>query len=381
MPLDRVDDGTDHDSLDTVQQHRRFMAMLYRYFFTPASVGPDDTTRKNLQALIVSMAVLESEMSAFNVYVITQHMHGKPLNMWPKYEQYSGLSAASRELEDIVTHIKKLAQCAGFSSKCCIDMYTFQAREISIKVSNIIATIMKTMSDKTKQIEAEAGTDAHKSTEQDAAIVTIMSELAEVIKHLTAAAESTWTALNLLETMAAKSSPQQANKFAKMHAYLPWVCCAITAILALSTFFNARDNAFQSPDLDSMRSSIAEMQSLCGLVNKNLDIAAYIRNGTLARVDQRLLALEHAWRDNDERLDNVWEALGPPNAEGTYFSRDMGAPDGQRIDSRVLKARMDKLEADALEFKRRVQRAEVRTTSRLNKLDRKRGGSGDTEAE
>ncbi|KAK7189453.1 hypothetical protein DPSP01_001443 [Paraphaeosphaeria sporulosa] len=357
------------------------MDMLYHYCFTNGSDDQDDTTRKNLQALIVSMAALESEMSAFNVYVVTQHMHDKPLNMWPKYEQYCGLGTASKELEDTVKGIKTLVQSGSFSNMYCIDMYTFQAREISIKVSNTIATVMKTMSDKTIDIETEARTDAHESTEQDTAIVAIMFELAEVIKHLTTAAESTWAALNLLETIAAKSSLQQANKFAKMQSYLPWACCAFTAILALSTFFNGLHNASQPPDLNDMRSSIAEMQSVCGLVNKNLDIAAYVRNDTLAEIDQRLLAIEHAWQDNNERIDNVWEALGPPNAEGTYFIQEMGAPDERPIDSRVLKARMDKLEADALEFKRQVQRAEVRTASRLNKLDRKRGGSGETEVE
>jgi hypothetical protein len=43
--------------------------------------------------------------------------------------------------------------------------------------------------------------------------------------------------------------------------------------------------------------------------------------------------------------------------------------------------RIDKLEADALEFKRQVQRSEVRMASRMKKLDRKHGGSGETEVE
>ncbi|KAF2440739.1 hypothetical protein P171DRAFT_106936 [Karstenula rhodostoma CBS 690.94] len=380
MSLDR--EGTDGKSLKNMQQNesRSLGTMLRRYFTTNSYDGQDENVRNNLQALIVCMAALETEMSTFNVYVVTQHMHDKPLNMWPKYDQYPGLAAASKELEDTVKPVKMLVQSASLS-KYCIDMYTFQAREISIKVSNTIATVMKTMSDKTKDIETEAGLDSHASTDQDAALATIMFELAEVIKHLTPAAESTWAALNLLEAIAAKSSLRQANKFTKIQAYLPWACCAFTAILASVAVFNGNHNAFQLPGRNDMASSIAEMQSVCGLVNKNLDFAAQIRNATLAEFNQRLLAIEHAWQSNDERIDNVWEALGPPNAQGTYFTRDTGPDDGRAIDTRALKARMEKLEADALELKRQVQRAEVRTTSRLNKLERKRGGPGETEAE
>jgi hypothetical protein len=102
-------DGTDSKPPKPVQQDSSFTRKRHGYF----SNGSDDRNeaiRNNLQALVVSMAALESEMSAFNVYVITQQMHDKPLNMWPKYEQYSGLAAASKELEDTVKRVKILVQ-------------------------------------------------------------------------------------------------------------------------------------------------------------------------------------------------------------------------------------------------------------------------------
>lgn len=97
-------DGTNRNPLKSVQQNRSFVTKLQRYF----SNGRDDRTeavRNNLQALILSMAALESEMSTFNVYILTQQMHDKPLNLWPKYYQYPGLAAATRELEDTVKRI------------------------------------------------------------------------------------------------------------------------------------------------------------------------------------------------------------------------------------------------------------------------------------
>lgn len=162
------------------------------------------------------------------------------------------------------------------------------------------------MSDKTKEIETEPGVESHESTDQEAAIAAIMSELAELVKHLTAAAESTWAALNLLEAIAARFSLQQSNKSTKIWANIPWVFCAFTAILAFVAAFAGHQNASQQPALHDMASSIAEMQSVCGLVNRNLDIAAQIRNATIDEFNQRFLAIERAWQNSDERIDNVW---------------------------------------------------------------------------
>jgi hypothetical protein len=184
-------------------------------------------------------------------------------------------------------------------------MYTFQAREISTKVSNIVASVMKTMSEKTIDMETQTKTNSRESKDQDAAITIIMAELAELLKQLTAATESTWGALNLLETIASKYSFQQAYKSSKAQVYLPWVSCLLTALFASIAVFGGNHNAFQSPGLDSV-STVAEVKSVCDLVNKNTDIIACIRNITLADLDQRFLALETALQNNDGRIDHVW---------------------------------------------------------------------------
>lgn len=100
---------THSNSRNNTQQECSFGTML-RHCFTTRSDHQDENTRKIMQALIVSMAALESEMSTFNVHVVTQHMHDNPLNMWPKYDQYSGLAAASKDLEDTVKRVKTLVQ-------------------------------------------------------------------------------------------------------------------------------------------------------------------------------------------------------------------------------------------------------------------------------
>jgi hypothetical protein len=185
-------------------------------------------------------------------------------------------------------------------------MYTFQAREISIKVSNTIASVMKTMSANMKDIETNAEAYPHCFTDQDAALPVVMAELANVIEHLTAAAEFTWAAVNLLESMLAKSSTERGNAIPKIQPDMTWVCCAVTAILACVAVFNGHHGTSQIPSLNDMTSSISEMQSVCGLVNRNLDFAAQARNATMAEINQRFETIEKALVGNNERIDNVW---------------------------------------------------------------------------
>ncbi|KAJ4358502.1 uncharacterized protein N0V89_003086 [Didymosphaeria variabile] len=235
---------------------------------------------------------------------------------------------------------------------------------------------MKRISEKTTDIDTEAE-DASGSKNQDAAITAIIAELAKVITHLTAAAESTWAAMNFLESIPHKASDKQGDKIMKTQSYLSWACCVTVAVLACVAVFNSHiipgiRSAPQLPD------AFLDMQNVCGMMNKHLHVAAQVQNATLAEFDQRFRMIEKALASNDERIDNVWEALGPPNAQGTYFARNTFSeegtiPDGQGSNLHDMKERMGKVEADALELKRKFQRAEVRMTSRINKLERKEG--------
>lgn len=160
---------------------------------------------------------------------------------------------------------------------------------------------MKAMSDNMKDVETQTVANSRESTDRDAAVAVIMAELAELIKLLTAAAESTWAATSLLEVIAAKSSIQQANKSSKTQA----ACCVLTAVLALIAVFDGSHNAFRSSGVNSA-SCVAEMKSVCGLMIENIDRARYSQNTTLAELNQRFLALETALQNNDGRIDHVW---------------------------------------------------------------------------
>jgi hypothetical protein len=86
--------------------------MVFRYL-TNGSVHQDEATRNNLQTLLFHMTALEQEVSAFNVYVVTQDILGKPLSLWPKSEQLPRLAAASQELRDTVERVKALIQAVS----------------------------------------------------------------------------------------------------------------------------------------------------------------------------------------------------------------------------------------------------------------------------
>ncbi|KAL1613034.1 hypothetical protein SLS60_001266 [Paraconiothyrium brasiliense] len=314
------------------------------------------------QSLLVRMTALEDAMGDFGLYVSTQNTQNKPLKAWPKYDKYQSLAAASERLDDIVKRMEALIQRASFN-KCYVNLYTAQARGISIKISNTIASSMKTMSEKTTDFDTKAEAGTRESIDQDADLTTIMAELAKLIKHLTAAADSTWAAMNVLESIPPEPSNEQGDKTTKKQSYLSWACWATVAALACIAVFNGHvmSGTRRAPQLPGLDDVIVDMQSVCGMVNKHLHVAAQVQNATLAEFNERFRMIEKALASNDERINNVCEG---------------SIPHDQGSDIRNMKKWMGKLEADALEFKRNVQRAEVRMTTRINKLERKKGKGG-----
>jgi hypothetical protein len=99
-------------SAGSSQQNHTLKAMVFRYLAN-GSDDQDEAIRNNLQTLLFHMTALEKEMSALNVYVLTQDMQGKPLNLWPKFEQLPSLAATSQELEDTIKRVKALVQAVS----------------------------------------------------------------------------------------------------------------------------------------------------------------------------------------------------------------------------------------------------------------------------
>jgi len=89
--------------------------------------------------------------------------------------------------------------------------------------------------------------------------------------------------------------------------------------------------------------------------------------------------LQSTLEDQDLRIDNTWEALGPPNANGTYYSAE-GAEtykcdcadgvDGKLQELRQgLEQRVKRAEEKAGEVRRAMQLADIRLSKRMDKLE------------
>ncbi|KAJ4358501.1 uncharacterized protein N0V89_003085 [Didymosphaeria variabile] len=100
---------TDGGSSDDSQQDRGVSAMQ-PLEFTNGHDNQDKLIRAELQRLLFRMTALEDAMSDFGVYVVTQNIQNRPLKVWPKYENYLDLAAASEGLKDTVQGMEALIQ-------------------------------------------------------------------------------------------------------------------------------------------------------------------------------------------------------------------------------------------------------------------------------
>lgn len=108
----------------------------------------------------------------------------------------------------------------------------------------------------------------------------------------------------------------------------------------------------------------------------------YDANANLHALAQRIGTMEAAVQSNALRIDNVWDALGPPNVNGTYFaaageSDKTACPAACPADRELagvkkgFEEKIGDVHAQVAALKKETQRADVRVMSRLEKVERR----------
>ncbi|KAF2738364.1 hypothetical protein EJ04DRAFT_586919 [Polyplosphaeria fusca] len=89
--------------------------------------------------------------------------------------------------------------------------------------------------------------------------------------------------------------------------------------------------------------------------------------------NDRFEHLEELYAAHGERIDNVWDSLGPPDEDGYYqYSNDKGQTTEEP--RRSHQTELDQETKDIQQLRKQIHRVDLRLTRRLDRLQRKVGG-------
>jgi hypothetical protein len=319
-----------------------------------------------VEAVLAKMANVEEGLSCLWEGLSSINTNDQVPREWPPPLHYASSQTAIIALELAKNTLGISSKTLTFPSEA-LKKYLVDARDMSLMVSNTAYLTMRAIDAKL----SENTTD------------TTWTEVAKILQHLTEATSTVWTTVDLLEQLYHSSlkSATTNPRCAIRRGMKEWlvlgclVCCLLlTAMQKLQhpAVFTAHRTAtvVGRPCVD-MTQTFCRFQ---GLENQTACFQ-HSHNHRFDVLDQRVRHMEGVLEDNGIRIDNMWDALGPPNADGTYYSAEIretckGDEKLQGLKEGFEK-RMEKVEANVLALKKAVRMADIRFSNRLNKIELK----------
>jgi hypothetical protein len=343
------------------------------------------------------MAEVEDVMKHFRVYVQDQKDDYKPLYKWDRFDRYRVINRATRDLDDAAAKFEPVHLPFAY-----VKMYDNRATQYSLSVSHIALYAMGVISEKSAicidEIEESELSPEGKVNAQT--LITI--ELKRLLKHCAKATDRVWAALDLLrntllidelyknpdisiiEDMIAES---EARLSTPRRSWL-WTAAGITLGALSSAALGLAGTHLYGPggfDLaletnpEGMHSQVMDLVHRAQAVT---NLTGEIYSIKLENLGQRYKELEDASESHGLRIDNIVEALGVPNDEGTYFTTSKPTtpelncelPNDIRSYIRKLSddadRQMERLHSEMEMMRKNINRMDIRLTKRLDKVDR-----------
>ncbi|EDU50383.1 hypothetical protein PtrSN002B_008876 [Pyrenophora tritici-repentis] len=344
------------------------------------------------------MKKVEEAMLQFKQYIQAEKDGNKPLYKWSKFEGYRVISRSINDLDEAAAKLEP-----ADLPRPQVKIYLSRATQISLAVSQIAVFAMGVMSEKSANCIDEIEESSLSAECKGTAHSFVTTELKKLLKHCARATERVYAALDLLrQSLTIDESYQNpdmplikeliAEREARLHASrTSWLWNAAGIVLGAATsaaigLTAARLYGAGGFDLESMIPSSSVHGQVMNLVHRAqavTNLTGEIYKIKLEDLGQRYNDLVEVSESYGLRIDNLVEALGVPNEQGTYF---LSAPSDStpKTDCQVpedIRAYMKKISADAnrqlerlrseMELMRKnVHRMDIRLTKRLDKVDR-----------
>jgi hypothetical protein len=340
------------------------------------------------------MADVQKEMAKIDAYISQQKGQSKPLYQWAKYNSYRAISDAIRALQEKATKLEE-----AHLPEQCVKQYRRRARQFSTTISHSAVSTMAVMSDKAAicfdEIDESNLSDDGKSN----AKALITCEIQKAIKYCTAAAHRTWEAFDMLEDrLLIEDLDERKNTIilkkliselkGRKHASKGWfwsvapmiLCAATSAAIGLaSSYLYCRSGFSIVPTSTSGDTTMyPQVLDLVQRTQAVTNLTGEIYSIKLQDLDQRYQELAAASEAHGFRIDNLVDALGPPNEDGVYYT-STSKPDShvpEDIRQYIQKIADDsarqsqRLHNEMEQMRKNVNRMDIRLTKRIDKVDR-----------
>ncbi|KAI4956018.1 hypothetical protein J4E91_000228 [Alternaria rosae] len=339
-------------------------------------------------SILCSMSEVETAMLQLCEYVKTENQDRKPIHLWARFEGYRGIDPAVANLDEAGANFDDVHLPASF-----VKTYLSRATEMSLTVSKVAVFCMGAMNEQfTHYIE-----ETSVSIDAEAKIT---EELRKLLKHGSKATYSVYAALDLLrnklhidesshsreisiiEKLIAESearlSPSRESPWWNVVKVVLGVATSAAIALAAAHMHGTSGSSLALPaDPNGMHSQVLSLvqraQALTNLTGELYSIK-------LDELDQRYKELELASESHGLRIDNLVEALGVPNEEGTYIlsmpKPAMGCTtrnDHSCVPEAVADAnrQTEKLRSELKHMRKNMHRMDIRLMKRLDKVDKR----------
>ncbi|KAI4653485.1 hypothetical protein J4E93_001251 [Alternaria ventricosa] len=339
-------------------------------------------------SILGSMFGVERAMLQLREYVKTENQDRKPIHQWARFEGYRGIDRAVANLDEAGAMFQDVHLPASF-----VKTYLSRATEMSLTVSKAAVFCMGAMNEQfTRYIE-----ETSVSTDAEAKIT---EELRKLLKHGSKATYSVYAALDLLrnkllidESNQSRDIPIIEKLIAESEARLSASCesswwtlakvvlgAATSAVIALAAAHMYGTNGFSLALPADFNGTHYQVLSLVQRAQALTNLTGELYSIKIDDLAQHYKELELASESHGLRIDNLVEALGVPNEEGTYFSSmpkpGMGCTtrnDHSCVPEIMADAnrQTEKLRSELEHMRKNMHRMDIRLMKRLDKVDKR----------
>jgi hypothetical protein len=313
------------------------------------------------------VAKVERQMNIFRHYIESQNDENKPLHQWKKYGGYAALSTTVCELEEAVTTLKN-----GRLLPAHLTASVAQATSSSTSVSKTTAYAFAMMNSKMANYMKDMETSRMSDEATAKANVVIMEELQKLMKHSFRAAGQVWLATDVLRSFEQRHTQYKDWAWFVTATVVTAVIAATVSIVTVHLYGLAGFNMVPKSNSEGIYTQLVDLvQRTQALTNPTSELYTI----KLQDIDRRYDDLAALAESHGLRIDNLVEALGPPNDEGTYYlpmpkTDSRSYKDLQSLIQKVsdeTKRQQQRYQVEMKLMRKNMHRMDIRFTSAINK--------------
>jgi hypothetical protein len=339
------------------------------------------------------MTEVEEAMIHFQLYVQNQKDDNKPLYKWAKFDGYRAISRTLVDLDEAAAKLKPT-----YFPAPCVKTYLDRATQFSLSVSHIAVFVMGVMSEKSANCIDEFGESTLSAEGKVNALTLITNELQRLLRHCVRATDRVYAALDLLRKALLIDKSHQNSDISIVKDLLTeretrsstsrkgWIWtltgivvgAASSATIGLTMAHLYGPSGFDLALKANPEGMHAQVMDLVHRTQTVTTLTGEMYSIKLQDLEKRYKELEDASESHGLRIDNLVEALGVPNDEGTYYSSsapklDCQVPDDIRSYIRKISDDADRqserLQNEMEKMRKNVNRMDIRLMKRLDKIE------------